>query len=159
MSAPDLDIDTQLNNSLGYAMLLMDGLKLLIPQKQIIALEMTNDIELSQTNDDSVVGYLQFKNMSWPIFCFNSELSLLSAASLSRRFCVLLQSDSASFGILSEQALLLNSGQIDPQQLPEAMLTATTPISGLAVHMDEVICISSAKQLAKQLPLDMESGT
>ena len=157
MSTLGQDTHTPHDNSIGYAMLLMDELKLLIPQKQILALEMSKDMDISEASD-SVVGHLPFNNKSWPIFCFNNKLTPQTSASLNHQFCVLVQTDSASFGILSEQALLLNSEEIRLQLLPEAMLTVDTPISALAVYTGEVICISSTEHLAKQLPLSLVNG-
>ncbi len=144
------------DNNTGYAMLLIDGLKLLIPQKQIIALEMANDMEPSQTGD-LIAGYLHFNNKSWPIFCFNNKLSLtVPSASFIGKFCVLLQTDNfTSFGLLSEQALLLNSEDITTQPLPEAMATADSPFSALTVYKGEITCISSAEHLTKLLPTNI----
>jgi len=157
MIAAAADNQSQLDGGSGYAMLSMDGLKLLIPQKQIIALEMAKDMELTQT-DDCVAGYLQFNNKSWPVFCLNKKLSLINSEdSLKHRFCVLLQTDNVHFGILSEQALLLNSGELTPQPLPEAMITVDSPLSALTVYEGKIICISSAEHLTHLLPENMLS--
>ncbi len=146
-------------NTTGYAMLLIDGLKLLIPQQQIIALEMARDMEINRT-DDSVTGFLQFNNKSWPIFCFNYKLSLTTpSGSTVGRFCVLLQSENTYYGILSEQAILLNPEEITLQPLPDAMSTADSPFSALTIYEGEITCISSAELLTNLLPVKILSKT
>jgi len=145
----------QFNNSTGYAMLLMDDLKLLIPQEQIEAMESTKDIEHSEASgQDQVVGYIRFENRSWPVFSFSNNLTPLSSASLDRQFCILLHADNGSFGVLSEQALLLNPGAIQPQPLPECMVMKESPITALAIFAGEVICISSAERLSEVVSLN-----
>lgn len=158
MFTPAQGTSKQLNNSAGYAMLLMDGLKLLIPQDQIKAMESTKDIEISKASDQNqVVGYMEFEKRFWPVFSFSNNLTPLASASLDRQFCILLQAGTRSFGILSEQALLLHPGEIQPQSLPESMLMKESPITGLAIFAGEVISISSAEHLAALVPLSNEA--
>lgn len=138
--------------STGYVMLLIDGLKLLIPQDQIVALEMTTDMNASKAGA-LVAGYFQFKNKSWPIFRFSKSLTLTSSVGLDYRFCILLQTGSTFFGILSKQALLLKAEDVISQPLPESMSMTNSPISALTIYDGDVCCVSSAEQLAGLLPL------
>ncbi len=158
MSMPLQYSPEPLDSSTGYVMLLMDDLKLLIPQAQIIAMESTSKIDADGTKDqDLLVGSIRFENSSWPIYAFDNKLMPLASAPLNRQFCVLLQTDRHSFGVLSEQALLLNPGEIQSQPIPESMALKETPLIALAILAGEVICISSAERLAGLLPLNATS--
>ena len=145
-------------NSTGYVLLLMDGLKMLIPQEQVIALETMTALDVSKA-DNFTVGHFQFSHKSWPVYCLSHNLTVLSSASINQKFCILLQTESNFFGLLSEQALLLKSQDIRSQLLPESMMTENSPIAELAIYNNEVCSISSAELLARLLPLNMTKET
>jgi len=158
MTASFDDSHMQLINSTGYVLLLMDGLKILIPQDQVIALETITALDVSKA-DNYTVGHFQFSNKTWPVYCFSHNLTILSSVNLNQKFCVLLQTENNFFGILSEQALLLKSQDIRTQLLPESMMIENSPITELAIYNKEVCSISSAELLARFLPLNITKKT
>lgn len=150
MSTPSQE--TQSSDIAGYVMLVIDELKLLIPQAQISSLELSIAMEID-TSDALTAGYFQFENQSWPVFCFNNNLDVLKSVPEARKVCILLQTETDYFALLCDQALLIKPEVIQLQALPEVMTTNEMPLSALAILDDEIISISSAENLARLLPL------
>jgi len=130
------------------ALLEISGLHLILPQKEIRALEAASDIDTDDAQPFSV-GWIQYLQQRWPVYCLSSELSLLVMAPPERRACVLLDAGTGYVGILCDEVSIARQAQAQRHELPSVMRLPETPVLGLAVlDGGEIACITGGKQMA-----------
>ncbi len=135
------------------ALLKISGLRLLLPQKEIRALETADSVEKTDALPHSV-GWLQHSQQRWPVYCLSQNLTLLDAVPAERRACVLLGAGTGFAGILCDDVSISQSSQSQPLELPPAMRLPQTPVLGLIASGDEgIVCITSAEQLIAHVTL------
>jgi len=134
------------------ALLDISGLRLMLPQSEMRALEAATALDTDETKPFSV-GWVRLNGERWPVYCLSPELSLLVVVPKERRSCLVLGSGAGYIGILCDEFSV--GVQIPPEQrhdLPPAMRMADTPIVGLAaLDDDEVACITSAERLIEHI--------
>jgi hypothetical protein len=123
----------------AMAVLGVSGLQLALRQSEIRALESAPDLDTNETKPFSV-GWVQFREERWPVYCLTQELTLLVVVPRERRSCVVLDTGAGYIGILCDSVDL--GAQFIPERLPDS------PILGLiALEENNVACVSSAEQL------------
>lgn len=128
-------------------MLTISGLRLVLPESEIHALEAVSEVDRRQAEPFSV-GWLQHAQQRWPVYCLSPELSLLADVPFERSTCVLLGAGDGCVGILCDGFGIEQSTGL-PQDLPLAMRMPDTPIHGLiALDEDRIACVTSAQRLA-----------
>ena len=133
------------------AILTISGLRLLLPQKEIRALEAADDVELRDAELPSV-GWLRHAQQRWPVYCLSQELSLLAAIPAERRACVLLDTGAGYAGVLCDDVTIGQQTQGQQYELPPAMRLPDMPVLGLmAMEEPGIVCITSAERLAAHL--------
>ncbi len=131
-----------MSETLEYALLSIDALSLLLPQRQIELLEPALEVRY----EEEPFGWIEVSGKEpSPVYCFSQQLALLHPAPAHRRICVLLDAPKGPFGILCDQVMLM--GSLSSVPLPPAMRVPDTPILGLAHQEQQVFCISSAQAL------------
>jgi len=136
----------------AMAVLNISGLRLALPQGEIRALESAPGIDTDETKPFSV-GWVNFKQERWPVYCLSQDLSLLVIVPKERRSCIVLDTGAGYIGILCDSLGL--GEQIVPEQhqeLPPPMRSPETPILGLiALNEEEVACVSNAERLVEHV--------
>ncbi len=127
-----------------YAVLTMDERALLIPQHQLHALEPAIDVQRSEAED---AGWIAVAGVNWPVYCLSEDLRPIREAPVDRHICVLLESGAGLLGVLSDQVVLLEQMELEILPLPRCMRTAGTPLQGLVLHAERVLCVTSANNL------------
>jgi len=136
-----------------YVLLSMDTLRLLIPQNQVRTLEPGFEVRYPDTGG---TGWIEIEDMRSPVYCLSRNLEPLVTPPASRNVCVLLESEHGLFGVLCDQVAMF--GEIAAEPLPKCMRSAGTPIRGLALHGEQVLCIGSAAGLLACLEASPSSG-
>jgi hypothetical protein len=127
------------------ALLKISGLRLMVPQSEILALEATAEVDARDAGPLSV-GWLQHAAQRWPVYCLAPDLSLLGAVPAERRACVLLGTDGECVGILCDD-VSIEQALNRRQALPAAMRSAGSPLLGL-IELDEgIACVSDTGRL------------
>ncbi len=128
------------------ALLKISGLRLVVPQSEILALEATAEVDVRDAGSLSV-GWLQHAGRRWPVYCLAPDLSLLGAIPAERRACVLLGADGECVGILCDD-VSIEQALNRRQALPAAMRSASSPLLGL-LELDEggIACVSDTGRL------------
>ena len=128
------------------ALLKISGLRLVLPQNEIIALEARTAVDAHDAGPLSV-GWLQHAQQRWPVYCLSADLSLLTAVPVERRACVLLGTEDGCVGVLCDDVSIEQSLN-QRQKLPPAMRVLDTPVLGL-IELDEdrLACVTSTKCL------------
>ena len=131
-----------MSGSTEYALLSLDALFLLLPQRQIELLEPALEVRYGEEG----IGWIEeSEGGSLPVYCFSQQLALLYSPPVQRRICVLLDAPKGRFGLLCDQVRLM--GSLPAVPLPPAMRLPDTPILGLAHREQQVFCVSSAQAL------------
>ncbi len=134
--------------SVTTAVLKISGLRMMLPQRELRALEPAESLVKLDASPHSV-GWLQHARQRWPVFCLAQDLSLLSAVPSERRACVLLSAGAGYVGILCDDVSVSAHSREQRHELPLAMRLPDTPVLALIAMGDEgVICVTSAEQLA-----------
>jgi len=134
------------------AFVTIGGMRLVLPQSQIRALEAASDVDRQEPAPSSV-GWIQYLQQRWPAYCLSSELTLLTKIPNERRACILLASGSDYVGVLCDEVRIARQNELEQQhELPSVMHLADTPILGLiGSNEDDVGCLTDAKQLVMHI--------
>ena len=127
-----------------YAMLTMDELGLLIPQHQVHTLEPAFDVQRSEGEDADWIDVAGARSL---VYCLSENLQPIREVPAGRHICVLLESGGDLFGVLCDQVVMLEQAELDILPLPECMHAPDTPLRGLVLHGEKVLCVSSADDL------------
>jgi len=128
-----------------YLILTLGGLRLLLPQDQVYALEPAFDVAHPAGDD---LGRIRVDGLSWPVCCLSEELKPVREIPASRHVCVLLHAAAGLFGVLCDRVLLSEGpGGPDILPLPECMRTPHTRLRGLALQGGQVLCVTSVGDL------------
>jgi hypothetical protein len=127
-----------------YAVLTMDNLGLLIPQHQVHALEPGFDV---QRSEEDGVDWISVGGAPSPVYCLSADLRPIREVPAGRHICVLLDTGTRLFGVLCDQVVMLDQAGLDLLPLQGCMRTPGTPLQGLVLHGERVMCVTSADNL------------
>ena len=127
-----------------YAVLTMDTLGLLIPQHQVHALEPGFDV---QRSDGDEVGWITVTGTDSPVYCLSEDLRPIREVPAGRHICVLLDIGARLIGVLCDQVVMLEQAGLQILPLPGCMRTPGTPLHGLVLNGERVLCLTSADDL------------
>ncbi len=130
----------------AYAMLTLDGRRLLLPQGDIRTLEPLADMDIASPPDQGV-GWIPFEGTQWPMYCLSGELSILGTIPPARRICVLLTLGDGYFGLLCDGLVALQGQAVEPSPLPACMARPGSPIEALVLQGDAMGLVSGAARL------------
>lgn len=126
--------------------LAIDGLKLILPQRDIRTVESIGDVELAEKTPTSI-GTINYRGQRWPVVCVSSGLLILNAVPASRRACVMLALDGQFLGLLCDDAKVLLNFTQQSFAIPNSMRTHDSPITGLIQYEQSLACLSDAIHL------------
>jgi hypothetical protein len=137
-----------------YAVLLIDGCRLLIPQKEIAILELISDMqrEVSINKKQNSVGYLPFQGESWPVFCLTGQLTISEEIPKTRQVCALLNDNNNNYlALLCDSIQNIERQHLLVQTIPACMRQVDMLISALAIYKEELLYITTISQLSEFL--------
>lgn len=134
------------------ALVTISGMRLVIPQADIRALEAAADVD-TQDPEPFSVGWIQYLEERWPTFCLSDNLALLTNIPKERRACILMANAKGYMGFLCDEVQIARQGDLGEQhELPSTMRQSETPILGLVtVNQDYVGCLTSANELVAHI--------
>ena len=127
-----------------YAVLVMDSLRLLIPQNQVQTLEPGFDV---QHTDTGGMGWITVAGARLPVYCLSEDLKPLRKVPASRLIFVLLDSGAGLFGVLCDEVTMFEQVAPEITPLPACMVGPDMPLRGLMLHGEQVLCVGSADDL------------
>ena len=131
------------------AILSIGAVKVALPQNEIRTLEPVLDLRRSESGP--VVGSVDLDEGSWPIFALSEDLLPLDDLPGTRRVCVLLGQDETVFGIACDKVASIPTEQVRIIPAPEAVICRGSPVVSLAIHGEEVLCLSTTQALMRLL--------
>lgn len=135
----------------SYALLRLDDLRLLVPQHEIRLLEPSVDVTLSDPPAGGV-GWIAFRQQRVPVFCLSAAHQWQAEAEQGRAICALLDADGRFFGLLCTEVSLIGAREAAFHEIPRAMTAPHAPFHRLALHGEDLACVSSAAQVFAYLP-------
>ncbi len=136
-----------------YVILNIGRLGLLIPQHQVHALEPAFDVQPSK---EEGAGWITVAGARSTVYCLSENLQPMREVPSERHICVLLEIGCGQFGVLCDQVIMFEPAELDIKPLPESMHAPDTPIQGLVVHGERVLCVCSADNLLACLGEEQE---
>ena len=128
------------------AVLHIGSIKIALPQNEIRTLEPV--LDLRRTEAGPAVGVLELDEGVWPIFSLSEDLLPLAELADARRVCVLLGRDELAFGIACDKVVSVPAEQVRAVPAPEVLARLNSPILSLAVHGEEILCMTTTQALA-----------
>ncbi|KHD06882.1 hypothetical protein PN36_00820 [Candidatus Thiomargarita nelsonii] len=133
-----------------YILLVFDGIYLFVPQEEVHSVEIISDV--THSSQAGVVWFLEH-GLESPVFCLDSDFSLLLEVPEKREYFVLLKADPQPVGITCDEVENVNFKQehLHPQDLPVVMKTPDSPIKQLVSYQDKMAYVCSGAALIKHL--------
>jgi hypothetical protein len=141
-----------------YAVLLLDGTRLALPQSDVRASEAAANVNYG-ARAGHAVGSINAAEALLPVYCIDSELLPLHEVPPARRICVLVETATCRFGVLCDDLRLLPARAVERYELPAAMALPGSLLRGIIVHDGAAIALSSAAALAIVLDVDATAAT
>ncbi len=123
------------------------GLKLILPQADIRAVESIVDVNLHDPPDNGA-GWVAYQGQRWPVYCLSDELRFLCTPPDTRRACVLMTVPGGYLGLICDDVRVLVRFSASCFDLPLSMRLPMSPVSGLVSVEDSIACVSDAGRLA-----------
>lgn len=127
-------------------LLRIEGLKLMLPQGDICAVESVVDMDM-QDPPAHALGRIAYLGQRWPVVCIDGEFRVLDTLPLARRACVMLATGSGFLGLLCDDVRVLNQLDIADYSLPMAMRCNDTPVQALMPFESGLACVTDAGRL------------
>ncbi len=128
------------------AVLQIGSVKIALPQNEIRTLEPVLDLRRNEAGP--AVGRVELDEGVWPIFALSEDLLPLAELPDARRVCVLLGQDELAFGIACDKVLSVPAHEVRAVPAPEVLARPDSPILSLAVHGEEILCMTTTQALA-----------
>ncbi|MEY3219807.1 MAG: hypothetical protein RIT27_1164 [Pseudomonadota bacterium] len=145
-----------------YVLLGFDGLSLLIPQHEVRVVEIIEDVELHVEPEEAaagVMGWISQSDQQFPVFTLNARMDLCSFLPETRQYCVLLETEEeAVLGITCDEVISLDDfkGDLHLQPIPPSMHLDFSPLSGLGLYEERMVCTTDASSLMGYLTAHAE---
>ena len=134
----------------GWAVLTLDGLRLALPQRDMVTLELSSVLAANPLGNVEIGTFAQ-KNRTWPAYALDAALAL-QAAGVTRRLCAFFKTAGQVRGLLCDAfSLLPADGDLVAEPLPGCMVQTYSPITGYALRENQVIAATSAQTLGAYL--------
>lgn len=131
----------------NVVVLMIDGLKLILPQADIRSVASVVDLD-THACPEGAAGWISYAGQAWPAYCLSSELHLLSGETIARRACALLALANGYIGLLCDDVRVLMNFSAQAFEVPPSMRLASSPLSGLLKYEESLACVSDAGRLA-----------
>jgi hypothetical protein len=135
----------------NFAHLVLDEIRLLIPQSDIRVLEPVADMVPATGHAGGGIGQFELDDTVWPIYALSTDLTPLSDRPDAYRIAVLMKHGQQAYGVLCKQVSMIERGRIALHPVPPCMSRRPSPLLALALYGDEVLCVSSASALDRSL--------
>ncbi|MFK5969747.1 MAG: hypothetical protein QM487_06455 [Candidatus Marithrix sp.] len=137
-----------------YVLLIFDNRYLFISQDEVQSVEIVADLQPNQDNKNEI-GKFVGHGLEAPIYCLDSDLSIMKKMPSNREYFVLLKTekDQHLMGIVCDEVENINMKQehLYPQTIPTIMQTKNSPIRELLFYQDNMSCICDGIALVKYI--------
>ena len=137
----------------GWALLTMDGVRLALPQKDIVTIGLVAAL-LPAQDAVNAIGCFVHNGERWLVYCLDRCFVPVPMLATTARVCVLVRVQERIFGLVGTQVVLLASNaDLEVQPLPACLVQSGSPLAGLALHNDGIVLSVHASLLADYLDL------
>ena len=143
----------------GWVLLVMDGLTLALPQRDIATIELTRALQPAEPGGNEI-GWLVQNAEHRPVYCLDRHFASAPMLADAARVCMLFRSEGRILGLAGARiSLLAADADISVPPLPVCLARPGSPVIGLALHRDVVVTVVHAQALADYLsPLEAVHG-
>jgi len=141
----------ELLNEPVYLTLEIDNLRLLLPQRQCIAIVPVSTLQPNQEAHKRSVGLIVRTMQLWPVYALDNALQLTQDPPSTRQHCVLISANEGRIGLLCDRTFPVERNDLTVGPIPECMQSNSLLFGGLAIHQDQIAYISTGDILYRQL--------
>ena len=119
---------------------------MLLPAKELLSIETINEIKKNQLKD-TVTTIIVKNNLEVPVYTVDDEFRFSSYQEGNMSCCLCLDNGKNRFGIVCDEASLIDSSDFTQYDLPGCMKSAMGLIHHLTVSNDTVYCNTDTARL------------
>ncbi len=144
----------------GWLLLALDGLRLALPQREVVLITLMDDLTAAGRDDADEIGMLlRPQGPSWPVFGLDGVLGLERRPSETRRSCVFFGSGGEMRGLACDHLWSLASdADLSVAPVPGCLRAVRSPITGFARYRDGLVAVTHASELVAYLDYLTEHG-
>ena len=138
-----------------HVILHFDGLRLLLPQQDIISVEVSEDLlplrdDETDAQQAGIVGWVYLERQQNPVYCLSTDLTLQQNIPTQHEVIVVLQIKQGLFGLSCERIEPLSQHQ-QLHSVPVCMQRKQSPVSHLVIHQNSIAHLVNAEEMANYL--------
>ena len=142
----------------AHVQLSIEGLRLLIPQSNVTAVEPMFDVA-GKASDGGHVGWIDVADRRIPVFSLSPGLRLRKTLPEASRIYLVLRSRSGPLALVCDWASKVAAGSLRRFAVPRCMRQDSSPLTGLVVLDGVVGCLTDADELVERLSLQAVVST
>jgi len=125
----------------------------MFPQDQVLSIELTHEVSLSDDVPGSI-GTIKITDLACPVFALTKDFELLPNLPDNYHYCIGIYTEKMNFALACEMATSCKLGDSDgpmPTPIADCMRLPETPLSSLTIYNDKLAMISSAERFVTYL--------
>ena len=130
---------------LHVSLIQLDSVVLALPQSNLHSVESALDIKPAV--DAGSAACIKLHGQEWPVYCPTDNLVAVNVITDDQRICAMLISGDSLFGLVCREVISVEAAQLRPFKLPDCMRTPDTPLHGVGILGERVVCLTSAPAL------------
>ncbi|MCW9046745.1 MAG: hypothetical protein OQK46_01595 [Gammaproteobacteria bacterium] len=112
------------------------GIKLIVPQSEILSIESIYELESNEDNDNNYIGVIYRQGIKLPVYCFSKSMEIYKSLPEDRFQCVVLQHENIMFSLLCYEISNAIISEIEFHNLPICMNNQRIPLTHLCLYKD-----------------------
>jgi hypothetical protein len=139
----------------NFAILSFDGINLLVPQANVVTIEMSSSFE-RRAQQNGALGNLSMGNVEWPVFALDAKFNSLVECPKNYRYCVAVSiNGAAAFSLACEEvgAVVVESEDVF-DALQDCMRAPASPIESLLYRDERLLLRVNVDRMANYLSLE-----
>lgn len=134
----------------GWAVLTLDGLRLALPQRDMVTLELASVLQMNPPGRVEVGRFVQ-KNRTWSVYALDAALALQTAG-VTQRLCAFFKTAGQVRGLLCDTfSLLPQDDDLIAEPQPGCMAQVFSPLDGYVLRENQMVATTSAQRLGAYL--------
>lgn len=117
------------------SMLSFAGIKLIVPQSEILSIESIYELESNEDNENHI-GVIYKQGIKLPVYCFSKSMEIYKSLPEDRFQCVVLQHENIMFSLLCNEITNAVISEIEFHKLPICMNNNRVPLTHLCLYKD-----------------------
>lgn len=140
------------------ARLALGPVQILVPQQEVHTLEPLSELVMEDVPPPACAAF-RSAGVHWPVYALDEDLQPGETVPPGRRICAMLRHRGGLYGVLVDQVATVLPDALRMNDLPACLAPPQGLFEALAVHGEEVLCLTSAERIARAAGLPDPAST